>query len=55
MDKLRAAIQSLRPDVSPPERLKVLDEMFHVREMEERYLNGEIGMTQAGPAAYCMQ
>lgn len=43
VDKLREASQSLRTEISPPERLEVLDEVFRVREMEELYLNGEIG------------
>lgn len=49
VNKLQAAIQSLRPDVSPPKRLRFLDEMFKVREMEERYLNGEIGRKPIDP------
>ena len=47
VDKLQAATQGMRPSVSPSERLKVLDEMFQVREMEERYLDGEFGKEHA--------
>lgn len=42
-DKLREAGQDVRRQISPPNRLQVLDEIYFVRQMEERFLNGEIG------------
>lgn len=44
VEKLREASQSSRSLVTPPERLRILDEIYYVRGMEERYLRGEIGM-----------
>ncbi|KAH8694128.1 hypothetical protein BGW36DRAFT_300225 [Talaromyces proteolyticus] len=41
-DKLRDAGQDVRRSISPPERLHILDEVYSVRHMEERYLRGEI-------------
>ena len=42
-DKLREAGQDVRRQISPPNRLQVLDDIYFVRQMEERFLNGEIG------------
>ncbi|KAJ5668440.1 uncharacterized protein N7477_007010 [Penicillium maclennaniae] len=41
-DKLREAGQDVRRQISPPNRLQVLDEIYFVRSMEERFINGEI-------------
>lgn len=41
-EKLRDAGQDVRRSISPPERLQILDEVYSVRHMEERYLRGEI-------------
>lgn len=42
-DKLREAGQDVRRQICPANRLQVLDEIYFVREMEEKYLDGEIG------------
>ncbi|KAJ5594094.1 uncharacterized protein N7459_000302 [Penicillium hispanicum] len=41
-DKLREAGQDVRRQITPANRLQVLDEIYFVRQTEERYLNGEI-------------
>ncbi|EED12276.1 hypothetical protein TSTA_003350 [Talaromyces stipitatus ATCC 10500] len=41
-EKLREAGQDVRRSISPPERLQILDEVYNVRHMEERYIRGEI-------------
>ncbi|KAL1985298.1 hypothetical protein VTN96DRAFT_8097 [Rasamsonia emersonii] len=41
-EKLREAGQDVRRQITPAERLKVLDEIYTVRQAEERYLSGEI-------------
>ncbi|KAJ5197877.1 uncharacterized protein N7498_006994 [Penicillium cinerascens] len=41
-DKLREAGQDVRRQISPPNRLQVLDEIYFVRQMEERFLDGKI-------------
>lgn len=41
-EKLREAGQDVRRQITPAERLNVLDEIYNVREAEERYLRGEI-------------
>lgn len=41
-ERLRDAGQDVRRAISPPERLQILDEVYSVRHMEERYLRGEI-------------
>lgn len=41
-ERLRDAGQDVRRSISPPERLQILDEIYSVRHMEERYLRGEI-------------
>lgn len=43
-EKLRDAGQDVRRQITPTSRLRVLDEIYYVRQMEERYLDGEIGM-----------
>jgi hypothetical protein len=43
-DKLREAGQDVRRQITPSHRLQVLDEIYFVREMEERYLDGNLGM-----------
>lgn len=43
-EKLREAGQDVRRQISPVERLEVLDEIYYVRQMEEHCLNGDIGM-----------
>ncbi|GFF90509.1 hypothetical protein IFM47457_08512 [Aspergillus lentulus] len=40
--KLREADQSIRRQVSPPDRLGVLDEIYRVREEEESYLDNRL-------------
>ncbi|RHZ57306.1 DUF2841 domain-containing protein [Aspergillus thermomutatus] len=40
--KLREADQSIRRQITPPERLQVLDEIYHVREEEESYLDDHL-------------
>lgn len=42
-DKLREAGQDVRRQICPANRLQVLDEIYFVRQMEEKYLDGEIG------------
>ncbi|KAK5690704.1 hypothetical protein LTS12_028796, partial [Elasticomyces elasticus] len=41
--KLKEAGQDVRRQISPVERLEVLDEIYYVRQMEEHYLSGDIG------------
>ncbi|KAJ5651953.1 hypothetical protein N7507_009379 [Penicillium longicatenatum] len=41
-EKLREAGQDVRRQISPANRLRVLDEIYFVRQMEERYLDGKI-------------
>jgi hypothetical protein len=41
--KLREADQSIRRQISPPDRLGVLDEIYRVREEEESYLDNRLG------------
>ncbi|CAG7921723.1 unnamed protein product [Penicillium olsonii] len=41
-EKLRDAGQDVRRQITPAHRLRVLDEIYYVRHMEERYLDGEI-------------
>ncbi|KAA8649685.1 DUF2841 domain-containing protein [Aspergillus tanneri] len=40
VEKLKEADQSIRRQIMPSERLQVLDEIYRVREEEERYLSG---------------
>ncbi|GFF77777.1 uncharacterized protein YDR124W [Aspergillus udagawae] len=40
--KLREADQSIRRQISPPDRLGVLDEIYRVREVEESYLDDHL-------------
>lgn len=42
-EKLKEAGQDVRRQISPAERLEVLDEIYYVRQMEEHYLSGHIG------------
>lgn len=42
-DKLRDAGQDVRRQITPANRLQVLDEIYFVRQMEEQFLDGEIG------------
>ncbi|ODM14263.1 hypothetical protein SI65_10318 [Aspergillus cristatus] len=42
-EKLKEAGQDVRRQISPAERLEVLDEIYYVRQMEEHYLAGDIG------------
>ncbi|KAJ5917816.1 hypothetical protein N7454_010191 [Penicillium verhagenii] len=41
-EKLRDAGQDVRRQITPANRIQVLDEIYFVRQMEERYLDGEI-------------
>jgi hypothetical protein len=41
-EKLREAGQDVRRSISPPERLQILDEVYSVRHMEERYMTDDI-------------
>ncbi|KAF7594489.1 hypothetical protein BBP40_009122 [Aspergillus hancockii] len=41
-EKLKDAGQDVRRQIMPAERLRVLDEIYYVREMEELYLDGKI-------------
>ncbi|KAJ5624239.1 hypothetical protein N7510_000548 [Penicillium lagena] len=41
-EKLREAGQDVRRQITPANRLEVLDEIYFVRRMEEQYLDGEI-------------
>ncbi|KAJ5884872.1 hypothetical protein N7495_009382 [Penicillium taxi] len=41
-ERLREASQDVRRQINPQHRLQVLDEIYFVRHMEERYLNGEL-------------
>ncbi|KAJ6141202.1 hypothetical protein N7470_010098 [Penicillium chermesinum] len=43
VEKLREASQEARRHITPPNRLEVLDEIYFVRRMEEKYLDGKIG------------
>lgn len=42
-DKLREAGQDVRRQITPANRLQVLDEIYFVRQMEEQFLDGEVG------------
>ncbi|KAL2869789.1 uncharacterized protein BJX67DRAFT_370607 [Aspergillus lucknowensis] len=50
VEKLKEADQSVRRQICPVERLQVLDEIYHVREEEEKFLDGKID----GRAAVCV-
>ncbi|QKX57500.1 uncharacterized protein TRUGW13939_04614 [Talaromyces rugulosus] len=50
-EKLREAGQDVRRSISPPERLQILDEVYSVRHMEERYLRGDISADVLIPIA----
>lgn len=41
-EKLKEAGLDVRRQINPPERLRVLDEIYYVRQMEESFLKGEI-------------
>lgn len=41
--RLREADQTIRRQISPVERLQILDEVYRVREEEEKFLDGESG------------
>lgn len=43
-EKLREAGQDVRRQITPTNRLHVLDEIYFVRQMEERFLAEEIGV-----------
>lgn len=45
VDNLKEADQSIRRQIAPIERLQVLDEIYRVRGEEERYLNGNSGVS----------
>ena len=51
-EKLKEAGQDVRRQISPSERLEVLDEIYYVRQMEEHYLAGDIGMLLATLLSY---
>jgi hypothetical protein len=57
-EKLREAGQDVRRQITPANRLAVLDEIYYVRQMEEKYLDGEIGMfhqhTRFQPSTDCI-
>lgn len=42
-DKLREASQDVRRQIDPETRLQILDEIYFVRQLEEQFLDGEIG------------
>lgn len=42
-DKLREAGQDVRRQIDPESRLQILDEIYFVRQLEEQFLDGEIG------------
>lgn len=42
-EKLKEAGQDVRRQISPVERLEVLDEIYYVRQMEEHFMCGDIG------------
>lgn len=42
--KLKAAEQPVRRHILPVERIHLLDELYYVREMEESFLAGSVGM-----------
>lgn len=42
-DKLREAGQDVRRQIDPETRLQILDEIYFVRQLEEQFLDGEIG------------
>ncbi|KKK19509.1 hypothetical protein ARAM_003486 [Aspergillus rambellii] len=50
VEKLKEADQSIRRQISPVERLQVLDEIYRVREEEESYLDGRTD----GQAVVCI-
>ncbi|KAJ6157924.1 hypothetical protein N7470_005516 [Penicillium chermesinum] len=41
--KLKAADQPIRRQIAPPERLRILDEIYRVRQEEENYIDGVTG------------
>jgi hypothetical protein len=41
--RLKEAEQSIRRQISPPERLQLLDELYDVREAEEQFQDGATG------------
>jgi len=43
-EKLREAGQDVRRQINPPIRAEVLDEIYFVRQMEEQFIDGKIGM-----------
>ncbi|RAL12561.1 DUF2841 domain-containing protein [Aspergillus homomorphus CBS 101889] len=50
VEKLKEADQAVRRQIAPVERLAILDEIYHVREEEERYLDGRTD----GPMVVCV-
>ncbi|RAH47227.1 DUF2841 domain-containing protein [Aspergillus brunneoviolaceus CBS 621.78] len=56
IEKLKEADQSVRRQIQPVERLAILDEIYHVRGEQERYLEGRIDIDKApdGPMVVCV-
>lgn len=42
-EKLDDAGQDVRRSISPASKLDILDEIYYVRQIEERFMDGEIG------------
>lgn len=53
--KLKAADQPIRRQILPVERLAILDEVYQVREEEEKFLDGVTGMSMEDPMLYSQQ
>lgn len=44
VQELRDAARNVRQRITPVERLDILEEIFRVREAEQRWENGELGI-----------
>jgi len=53
--KLKAADQPIRRQILPVERLAILDEVYQVREEEEKFLDGVTGMSMEDPMLFSQQ
>lgn len=42
-EKLKEVAHDFKRQIKPPERIEILDEIFRVRKLEERFERGEVG------------
>jgi Protein of unknown function (DUF2841) len=53
-DKLQEAANDIRRHIKPRERATILDEVFRVRRLEERYERDEVGKSKQIPIYYLL-